>query len=139
MTQAEKKIVEALYARLAEIDAERSWIRTKLTEYEAGENALFSASAFRVGALRGKQFEVNPNSRTSRMLEAARGIIESSPARVMTFLDLFDKLPTELIPPTKNGREIVRKILREEGHRVGLNYVSANMITLESPHLVSTG
>jgi hypothetical protein len=153
MTQAERELVTALESRLAEVERERAWIQAKLREYRddavAGNVPLFlgiqvskSGSNGHSGrgdvAKKGRPFVADPNSRTSRMFAEVRRILDQGPDKTITFQALYAVLPDDLIPRTKNAREITRALLRTRGERAGIKYVNADMITLKSPHLALT-
>ena len=83
------------------------------------------------GPRRRHSFERDPSSFTSRVLDAARQVLEETPKHEAPFLRLYKNLPPGLNGSGK-ARERARIALRRSGRRVGIEYVNKGKVRLVS-------
>jgi len=68
-------------------------------------------------------FSPQPNSRTNRVAQAFRAVLERLPAgEPRPFVDVLDQIPHELVGDGPNARETVRTAIKRAGHRFGVRY-----------------
>lgn len=75
-------------------------------------------------------FLVDPSSKTSRILNATRSILEQKADHQATFLAIYHALPKELLGSGRHVREHVRGTLQRAGHRQGIEYVNSDQVRL---------
>ena len=85
-----------------------------------------------VDAPHARAFPVNPGSKTSLILTEARRILESYPKREASFLELYRKLPKQVLSTSRHAREHARGALMRAGDRVGIRYVDSDHVRLVS-------
>lgn len=128
---AHTSIEESLAARLDEIDAallpyqhlieERKRVEDMLAFYR--DRASRNASAPKTGGGRSP-------SKVNALLGRTREILRGNIQHQMTFRELFELMPAEVLGNARHVREHYRGMLQRAGERFGIEYVDSDCVRL---------
>lgn len=133
-----REIDEAL-AQYRDLEAERQVLQGALDYYEDHKGAV---ALFRIPAVESHKvtrFQPRPDSRTSRITQAVRLILERTPGQAAPFPSILKMLPPDLVGSTEYAKEGARTAIKRAGSRVGIRYENGGMVRLitENPQFES--
>ena len=125
-----REIDEAL-AQYRDLTAERTALQGALDYYDAHKGAV---SLFRVlppvEVQKVTKFQPRPDSRTSRLVQAVRLILERTPGLAAPFPSILRMLPPDLVGTSEYAKEGVRTAIKRAGSRAGIRYENGGMVRL---------
>jgi len=72
-------------------------------------------------------------SKVGRLLTRSREVLKGHVAHEMTFLELFQNMPQDLLGEGRHVREHFRGMLQRSGAKFGIEYVSSEAVRLTEP------
>lgn len=148
-------IVRALKARLSEIDEqlaewrrltdEREQLQVTLDFYEHHRGAMQPFPGIPLAdkgslahlALVESRFKPRADSKTSKIVERVRAILERTPGNAAPFPSVLRQLPSDLVGNAEHAKEGVRTAIKRAGGRVGVTYEHGGTIRWKSPRAQS--
>jgi hypothetical protein len=134
-------VTQAIRDRIREIDealgqyrdltAERRALQGALDFYDANRGAV---SLFRVlppvDVQKVTKFQARPDSKTSRIVNHVRTILERTPGLAAPFPSILKMLSPELVGDSEYAKEGVRTAIKRAGGRVGIRYENGGTVRL---------
>src|SRR5579863_4842499 len=128
---AHSSMEESLLARLDEIDAALLPYRPLIEERQRVEELLAFYRTRTSGDASRPPGSRSP-SKVRTLLTRAREILRGEVQHELPFLDLFQRIPEEMLGNGRHVREHFRGMLMRAGEKYGIEYVDAGCVRLVS-------